>query len=325
MTRERLGVALLLPSALAREIIGLRRALGSAHIATQPPHITLVPPVNVPTDEVDRAITIVRSAVTAGIGPMVFKIGPVATFAPVSPVIYLCVGGDVEPLRELRERCLRPPLQRRIDHEYVPHVTLHEQADEHLNTAAQRALAAYSQMFVATHVDVLREDSDHVWRSIAEIPLSSVVRGRGTVELRITSTGVISPDVCTLMAACLPAIGDALWNTKADRVLEARDRDGALLGALTYFASAPRSVPISIEAMAIAPSHQGMGIAGRLIDELIHHATSENAPIIADIPEDWSSLETAFERRGFSFSAHTASGRRFSLWSTVNEDSYAER
>ena len=62
MARQRLGVVLLVPQPLATEIDGVRRALGDDARERIPPHITLVPPVNVAERDLPRAFTLVRTA-----------------------------------------------------------------------------------------------------------------------------------------------------------------------------------------------------------------------------------------------------------------------
>ena len=79
--RWRLGVVLLSPDAVAAEVDGLRRACGDGAIDRVPPHITLVPPVNVREDDVPAAVAVLRSA-AARAAPLELTIGPVATFAP---------------------------------------------------------------------------------------------------------------------------------------------------------------------------------------------------------------------------------------------------
>ncbi len=54
--KRRLGVALLIPAPLDREIDGLRRAVGDGALGRIPPHLTLVPPVNVREDRLGEAL-----------------------------------------------------------------------------------------------------------------------------------------------------------------------------------------------------------------------------------------------------------------------------
>ncbi|MBV9661015.1 MAG: 2'-5' RNA ligase family protein, partial [Acidimicrobiales bacterium] len=89
--RRRLGVALLLDGPPAHELDGLRRALGDPALGRIPPHVTLVPPVNVRAAELPVALAVIRAAAARQSGPLDLTIGSVATFLPANPVVYLSV------------------------------------------------------------------------------------------------------------------------------------------------------------------------------------------------------------------------------------------
>ena len=111
MPRQRLGVALLIPPPVAAEIDALRRAVGDEDVTRIAPHVTLVPPVNVREEEVDDAVAVLRRA-AAAVPPLRLELGPVTTFAPVSPTLHLAVGGDVDGVRRLRDGHFRSPRRR---------------------------------------------------------------------------------------------------------------------------------------------------------------------------------------------------------------------
>ena len=58
-------MALLVPEPVAAEVDGLRRALGDGSLGRIPPHLTLVPPVNVAEDDVPKALSVLRQAAAA--------------------------------------------------------------------------------------------------------------------------------------------------------------------------------------------------------------------------------------------------------------------
>lgn len=171
MSRRRLGVALLIPSPAAVEIDGLRRALGDGARTRIPPHVTLVPPVNVPEESLGDALAVLRAAADRT-PPLDIRIGPAATFHPVNPVVYLQVGGAVEGLAALRERVLVPPLERPITHAFVPHVTVADDMEPARIPAAVAALADYVVDVRVDTVHLLEEGRGRVWRPIAEVGLT---------------------------------------------------------------------------------------------------------------------------------------------------------
>jgi 2'-5' RNA ligase len=100
----------LVPAPIAAEVQGLRRACGDPALERVPPHVTLVPPVNVNEVRVGDALELLRDAAT-DLHPFTLQLGPVATFAPDSPTLYLSVGGDddaLAALERLREAVFQP-------------------------------------------------------------------------------------------------------------------------------------------------------------------------------------------------------------------------
>ncbi|HUR18352.1 MAG TPA: 2'-5' RNA ligase family protein [Acidimicrobiales bacterium] len=166
MAKCRLGVALLLPPDLAAEVDGLRRGLGDGALARIPPHITLVPPVNVREGQLDEAFAILRRA-AATTAPLAVKVGPPATFVPDNPVVYLQVGGDLAPLRTLRDAVFLEPLDRPLTWPWVPHVTIADDAAPGRIRAALVALQDYVVEATFDSVHLLREKPGRIWEPVA--------------------------------------------------------------------------------------------------------------------------------------------------------------
>ncbi len=188
MPRVRLAVALLVPEPAATEIDGLRRALGDRGLSKVVPHITLVPPVNVPADGLAAALRVVRE-VAATTRPFTVKLGPPTTFAPVTPVVYLGVADGAEAVHELRNRLRVAPLDRPTEHDFVPHVTIDEDREDDRIPPAIDALRDYEVDVRFDGVDVLQDKvaGPRRWNSIAESRFAPpLVVGRGGMPLSIT-------------------------------------------------------------------------------------------------------------------------------------------
>jgi len=174
MPRRRLGVAVLVPPPLAREIDGLRRGCGDRSFDRVPPHLTLVPPVNVRVERFSEALTLLDEA-AAAVEPFTLELGPPASFLPDGPTLYLEVGGDRASLEKLRARVFRPPLERPLRWDYVPHVTLADEIEPGRIEAAVTALADYRAELVVERVDLLEEtvhgDGHRRWASVADARL----------------------------------------------------------------------------------------------------------------------------------------------------------
>src|SRR5262245_56850064 len=122
MAKVRLGVALLVPSPVAAEVDGLRRAVGDGSLERISPHLTLVPPVNVNRERLGEALAVLRAA-AAGTPPIEAHLGGLATFLPDNPVLYLTLDKGHDDIAALRGRVFREPLARTLRWPFVPHVT----------------------------------------------------------------------------------------------------------------------------------------------------------------------------------------------------------
>ena len=261
MARARLGVALLLPPALAAEVDGLRRALGDGALGRIPAHLTLVPPVNVRADRLGEALAVVRSA-AAATRPFAVVLGPPATFLPSSPVLHLPVGGDTAAVHSLRDRVFTEPLARTLTWPFVPHVTLADDADPDRIGAALSALDRYRVEAEFDRVHLLRESPGRRWEPIADAPFTApVVVGRGGLPVELTESERLDPEGATFLER--ESAGDA---ERADRqelpfAVTAR-REGAVVGAATGHT---RGTAARLGRLVVGAAHRGQGIGTRLL------------------------------------------------------------
>src|SRR6478609_6579259 len=128
MTRRRLAVALLVPQPLATAVDGIRRACGDPRLGRISPHVTVVPPVNVREEQVGEVLDRCRRAATET-SVLELVLGPPSTFAPVTPLAWLSVGGNVGAVDDLRRRLSVGVLSRPAEHEFVPHVSISGKVD----------------------------------------------------------------------------------------------------------------------------------------------------------------------------------------------------
>ena len=198
MPKARLGVALLIPAPYDRAVNALRVAMGDPALGRIPPHLTLVPPVNVREDRMDDARRVLRDAASAT-KPFELVIGPPTTFLPVNPVLYLEVGGDVDALLALRDRVFTDPLARELTWPFVPHVTIADEATPERIEAAITAMASFRIRITFGGVHLLREAPGRVWGPIADAPFAApAVIGRGGLPLELSVTERPDPEAASL-------------------------------------------------------------------------------------------------------------------------------
>ena len=269
MPRARLGVALLVPEPVAAEIDGMRRGLGDGALGRIPAHLTLVPPVNVALERLDEAGDVLRAAAAGAAGGLDLTLGPVTTFWPVTPVVYLAVGGDLAGLLTLRQRVFRAPLSRPLTHDFVPHVTLADEVPsaERIG-AAVTALADYHRSVRFERLQLLREGPGRIWEPIAETtlgPARLVGRGGLPVELVVSSL----PD----------ATVTARLGSPAAVVVTAR-REGEAVGVAHALLSAPEPDAAWLARLDVVGHARGTGIGSHLLAALCSELADRGSQVL---------------------------------------------
>jgi GNAT superfamily N-acetyltransferase len=294
--RRRLGVVLLLQGAVAEQVDGLRLACGDRALGRVPPHVTLVPPVNVRSEVLDDALADVRDAAAAEQGPLDLVIGPAVSFLPDNPVLYLRVDGSgLETVVRIRERILRGPLARHITWPFVPHVTLADGAPEERIRAAELALADYTATVDIRSIHVLEEGPDRVWAPLAEAPLSPPrVLGRGSISVEVSVTEDPGPEVRRRMAG-------RGWTVTARR-------HGTVVGHAVGVAAGPTCTLLVLE---VDEDLRRLGIGRHLLVAIEEHArTLGCAEVVAHVEAGRAGLATVLRSTGWERSAQTTTYRR---------------
>ncbi|MGD0895352.1 MAG: GNAT family N-acetyltransferase [Acidimicrobiales bacterium] len=198
-TRRRLLVAMTVAGDAAREIDGLRRALGGSGLGRIDPHVTLVPPVNVREEDLVDVLRLVRGVAAAD--PAEVVLGPARTFAPRTPVVYLEVGGDTARIADLRRRLSQPPLVpgvARPERPFVPHVTIGGRVDRARIAGALAMLDEFKLPVSLATVVLCEQDvaaPRHPWHVIADVALGSgATVGRGGRELVFVGSTILDPE-----------------------------------------------------------------------------------------------------------------------------------
>ena len=272
MPRRRLGVVILLPPPTADEVQGLRRACADSMLERVAPHLTLVPPVNVREDDLATAMAVLRGAAAAAPPVLELTLGPVTSFLPVNPVLYLDVAGDVAHVHALRQAGVAPPFARDMDHLFVPHVTLATEMTEDRIAHAEAALADYAAVVRVDRVHVLEEQRDEVsgervWQPIADVALGPpAVIGRGGLELELTASGMVDEEAEVVvgpawLAADLEDFGEVSSGGREPLVVTAR-REGAVVGVVEGWTTAGIGF---VDGLIVVPSARRRGVARQLL------------------------------------------------------------
>lgn len=282
MPRLRLGVALLVPEPLATEVDGLRRACGDGARSRIRPHLTLVPPVNVRSDDLPAALAVVRTA-ASDLRSFTLRLGPPATFLPATPTLHLAVGGSgsaTQALGQLRDAVFRAPLERPLTFPFVPHVTLADEMAPERIDAASVALQDYVAEMLVERVHLLQEvrddDGYRRWVPIADASFAPrVVVGRGGVELDLAVSMLLDPESTRFEADAWPE-GEEMPPFEvpagAEPVVVVARRRSVVVGVARGWSAAEKGV---VQAVLVAPSERRQGIARHLVAAFRHAAGTE--------------------------------------------------
>lgn len=167
-----IGVAIPLPARIARVVRRARTRTGDPQAKAIPPHVTLLPPTQVPS----RAMPRIRHHLVAAAGHLPtfqIRLAGTGTFRPVSNVVFLQVvegGSSCDQLQQLINRGI---LHRPLQFDYHPHVTLgHDVPDERLDEVSER-MSRYQAVFTVTRFGLYRFGSDSCWQMDTAVDLAS--------------------------------------------------------------------------------------------------------------------------------------------------------
>ena len=277
MARRRLGVVLLVPGAEAAAVDGLRRALGT-DVRRIPAHVTLVPPVNVADADGPRVLALLRAAGAAA-RPLHLTLGPVATFEPVSPVVFLEVSGDVDGVSALRDQVFVAPLARPLTHPFHPHVTLAEDLPPSRMAAAAASLQGFVADVTVDRLHLLEErrlgDGRRIWRPIADVALGPpAVVGRGGLPLDLAVGERPDPESRAVLATDCSRHPLTVTARRDDAVVGVAT--GVVAGALGW-----------VDRLVVADGHRRQGIGHHLLARFEATAIERGAEtLLMEVPDE---------------------------------------
>lgn len=291
MPRRRVAVALLPPADLARSVQTLRTALADPRLEVLPPHLTLIPPINVTDDAFAQGRSLLRYVASSS-EPFGLEVGPASTFAPVTPTVHLELRGDTDPLHVLRDRLRSGPFERPDARPFHPHVTLREELVDPSPAIAAEVLRGRVGVWMVDRVQLLEQRRDasdrRCWVPVAEEPFGpAAVVGRGGVELELRATTMVPEEAAVLLDGPSPP-GDpfdgALVVTAARPGAHPCDPPlGVLAGTVPLVRSAATDrgdeCVAVVHGAVVDPAERGMGIGRHLLRRWCHEASARGARV----------------------------------------------
>ncbi len=163
------GVVIDLPEPLAGELRAVRKSFGDVEGAQIHPHITLLPP-RLMLESTRGTAREHLAEVAARTDPFRVDLVGTGTFRPVSPVVYVGVGGDLGALHRLQEAVCSGPLAGGLAFAFHPHVTLAHAVPEADLDRAVEVMRDYYETLIVDRFAIYLKTSDGVWRRRREVP-----------------------------------------------------------------------------------------------------------------------------------------------------------
>ena len=150
-----IGVSIAIPPPYGDELQRWRASFGDPLADSIPTHVTLLPPTEVPAEDLDEVRAHLES-VAKTTAPFRMTLRGTGTFRPVSPVVFVQVAGGLAECEQLERAIRGGPLHRDLAFNYHPHVTVAHHVDEAAMDRAFEDLAAYTCTFEVRGVPPLR-------------------------------------------------------------------------------------------------------------------------------------------------------------------------
>ena len=183
MTSERtrtIGVAIAIPEPYGTELQRVRESFGDPLARSIPTHITLLPPTEVASDELETIDKHLRT-IAESEQPFEIHLRGSGTFRPVSPVVFVSVVVGISDCERVEAKVRSGPLQRDLSFPYHPHVTVaHDIADDRLDRVFDD-MAGYNVRFGVWGFSLYEHGSDGVWRPQRDFPLGQHLPGPQSV------------------------------------------------------------------------------------------------------------------------------------------------
>lgn len=164
------GVAITVPEPHGSVLQRARERFGDPLARFIPPHVTLLPPTEI---GVPALVAFVKhlEVVARSHAPFGMTLSGTGTFRPLSPVVFVQVSSGISQCELLETAVRQGPVERHLDFNYHPHVTVaHNLAEDDLD-AAFEGLVDFRCTFEVASLDLFHQTDDGVWRPLSSFTL----------------------------------------------------------------------------------------------------------------------------------------------------------
>ena len=170
-----LGVVVSIPEPLAQLLVEWRSKCGDPQASLVPPHVTLLPPTEVPVIE-RAAISEHLARVAAEHPPFDMHLEGTDTFRPISEVVFVAVVRGMVECARIATDVRSGPLARSLHFPYHPHVTVAHDVPTDMLDMASAGLSDLRAEFRVTSFTEFEQLPGGAWAVADEYPLTGPPR-----------------------------------------------------------------------------------------------------------------------------------------------------
>jgi 2'-5' RNA ligase len=164
-----IGVAIAIPEPWGSQLTAARHDAGDPLAASVPPHITLLPPTELPDDgrkPIDDHLEEAASRHRA----FELHLRGTGTFRPLTDVVFVAVATGISECELLEVDIRRGPLGRELRFPYHPHVTVAHDVGGPALDRAYEILSDFDARFTVRGFTLFEHGCDGRWRPEREFP-----------------------------------------------------------------------------------------------------------------------------------------------------------
>jgi 2'-5' RNA ligase len=176
MAHREIGVAIGIPEPYTSELQGWRERLGDPNAADIPPHVTLLPPTELSTDDL-APVEAHLQEVAQQHPSFTMHLRGSGTFRPISPVVFVPLVQGIGECEQLEVAVRSGPLLRDVRFPYHPHVTVAHDVEDAMLNRAFLDLATYDARFQVWGFSLFEKGKDGVWRPQRDFPFGKPLPG----------------------------------------------------------------------------------------------------------------------------------------------------
>ena len=166
-----LGVVVSVPEPWSQLLVEWRGKCGDPQASLVPPHVTLLPPTEVPV--ADRlTISAHLAQVARNHPPFEMHLSGTGTFSPVSDVVFVAVARGIGNCELIANDVRSGPLARSLAFPYHPHVTVAHDVPADMLELAYSGLSDVSAEFQVQHFTEFEQTADGTWAVAREYALT---------------------------------------------------------------------------------------------------------------------------------------------------------